>query len=63
MAIILLISALAVRKSLNLEDMRDLTPWIPLGFFIFYGLPVFWLVLTTHQGAILAHELLPGAAR
>jgi hypothetical protein len=55
--------ALAVRRNLKLEDMRDLTPWIPLGFFVFYGFGVFWLVLTAHQGAMLAHELLPGAAR
>jgi hypothetical protein len=63
MATILLAIALAVRRSLKLEDMRDLTPWIPLGFFIFYGFGVFWLVMTAHQGAMLAHELLPGAAR
>lgn len=63
MATILLVIALAVRRSLRLEDMRDLTPWIPVGFFVFYGFGVFWLVLTAHQGAMLAHELLPGAAR
>ena len=63
MAAILLAIGLAVRRSLKLEDMRDLTPLIPVGFFVFYGLGVFWLVLTAHQGAILAHELLPSAAR
>jgi uncharacterized membrane protein len=63
MATVLLAIGLAVRKSLRLEDMRDLSPWIPVGFFTFYGFGVFWLVLTAHQGAILAHELIPGAAR
>lgn len=63
MATILLVIALAVRRRLKLEDMRDLTLWIPLGFLIFYGFGVFWLVLTAHQGAMLAHELLPGAAQ
>ncbi|HEY4933105.1 MAG TPA: hypothetical protein VII23_16185 [Terriglobales bacterium] len=50
--------ALLVRRVLKLEDMRDLTPWIPISFLVFYALGVFWLVLTTHQGATLAHELL-----
>ena len=50
--------ALLVRTVLRLEDMRDLTPWIPISFLVFYALGVFWLVLTAHQGAILAHELL-----
>jgi len=50
--------ALLVRRVLKLEDMRDLTPWIPISFLVFYALGVFWLVLTAHQGATLAHELL-----
>ena len=50
--------ALLVRRVLRLEDMRDLTPWIPISFLVFYALGVFWLVLTAHQGATLAHELL-----
>ena len=58
----LLAIALFVRRELKLEDMRDLTHWIPLSFMVFYGLGVFWLVLTAHQGAMLAHKLLPGAA-
>ena len=52
--------ALLVRRVMRLEDMRDLTPWIPVSFLVFYALGVFWLVLTAHQGATLAHELLPG---
>ena len=50
--------ALLVRRVMRLEDMRDLTPWIPISFLVFYALGVFWLVLTAHQGATLAHELL-----
>ena len=50
--------ALLVRRVLKLEDMRDLTPWIPISFLVFYALGVFWLVLMAHQGATLAHELL-----
>ena len=50
--------ALLVRRVLRLEDMRDLTPWIPISFIVFYALGVFWLVLTAHQGAALAHQLL-----
>ena len=53
--------ALLVRRVLRLEDMRDLTPWIPISFLVFYALGVFWLVLTAHQGATLAHELLRSA--
>ena len=53
--------ALLVRRVLRLEDMRDLTPWIPISFLVFYALGVFWLVLTAHQGATLAHELLPSS--
>jgi len=41
--------------------MRELTPWISLGFFAFYALGLFWIVLTAHQGAELAHELLFGS--
>jgi uncharacterized membrane protein len=52
--------ALLVRRKLHLEEMRDLTPWIPVGFIVFYGFGVFWLVLTAHQGANLAHRLLSG---
>ena len=54
--------ALLVRRRLKLEDMRDLTPWIPIGFFVFYALGVFWLVLTSHEGAMLSHALLPSHA-
>jgi hypothetical protein len=54
--------ALLVRRKLKLDDMRDLTPWIPVGFFVFYILGVFWLVLTAHEGAMLSHTLLPGHA-
>ncbi|HVO59362.1 MAG TPA: hypothetical protein VMT53_00425 [Terriglobales bacterium] len=50
--------ALLVRRVLRLEDMRDLTPWLLISFFVFYALGVFWLVLTAHHGASLAHELL-----
>lgn len=50
--------ALLVRQKLKLEDMRDLAPWIPIGFFVFYILGVFWLVLTAHEGAMLSHTLL-----
>ena len=50
--------ALLVRRVMRLEDMRDLTPWIPISFLVSYLLGVFWLVLTAHQGATLAHELL-----
>ena len=50
--------ALLIRRVLRLEDMRDLTPWIPISFLVFYALGVFWLILTAHQGATLAHELL-----
>lgn len=50
--------ALLVRRVMRLEDMRDLTPWIPISFLVFYALGVFWLVLTAHQGATLAHEML-----
>ena len=50
--------ALLVRRVLRLEDMRDLTPWLPISFFVFYAFGVFWLVLTAHHGASLAHELL-----
>ena len=50
--------ALLVRRVMRLEDMRDLTPWIPIGFLVFYALGVFWLVLTAHHGATLAHEML-----
>jgi len=50
--------ALLVRRKLKLEDMRDLTPWIPVGFFVFYILGVFWLILTAHEGAKLSHTLL-----
>jgi len=53
--------ALLVRRVLRLEDMRDLTPWIPISFLVFYSLGVFWLILTAHQGATLAHELLPSS--
>ena len=54
-------AALLLRRLLRLEDMRDLTPWIPISFLVFYALGVFWLVLTARQGATLAHELLPSS--
>jgi hypothetical protein len=59
---VLFMIALLVRRVLRLEDMRDLTPWIPIGFFVFYCLGVFWLVLTARHGVSLARELLPAAA-
>jgi uncharacterized membrane protein len=52
---------LLVRRVMRLEDMRDLTPWIPISFLVFYAVGVFWLVLRAHQGATLAHELLPSS--
>ena len=58
LATVLFAIALLGRRVLRLEDMRDLTPWIPISFLVFYALGVFWLVLTAHQGATLAHELL-----
>jgi len=58
LATTLFAAALLLRRLLRLEDMRDLTPWIPMSFLVFYALGVFWLVLTAHQGATLAHELL-----
>ena len=60
-ATVLFTMTLFVRRKLKLEDMRELTPWIPFSFIVFYALGAFWLVLTAHQGAMLAHELLPGA--
>ena len=39
--------ALMVRRVMRLEDMRDLTPWIPISFLVFYALGVFWLVVTS----------------
>ncbi len=54
--------ALFVRRSLHLEDMRDLAPWIPIGFIVFYCFGVFWLLLTARHGVMLARELLPAAA-
>lgn len=51
--------ALLVRRALRLQDMRDLTPWIPISFLVSYTLGVFWLILTARQGTILSHELLP----
>ena len=62
LATILFGIALVVRRVMRLEDMRDLTPWIPIAFFVFYTFGMFWLVQAAHQGATLAHELLRSSA-
>ena len=49
-AAILLVIALVLRRSLKLEDMRELTPWIPIGFFAFYGFGVFLASLDRASG-------------
>ena len=55
MATILFGLSLVIRTVFQL-NMYELTAVLPLGFIVFYGLGLFWLINTAYNGERLVHE-------